>query len=198
MGVLALLVCQAFDLGTSPAEELPGISDLYWTPPHAAEERISAEVFAVWTRFDTGLRIDDAWGYGGDIKVGLDWGTAASVGMRLGYAGWDTDNDTQQTFPGRTRIRQYRIGAGGDFSTRHIDFGIYANVGLYHFHTIHVENDTSPFFEIEGSLGFKPVPFVKIGVVGMVTWTSSDFNRASTHLFTNHSIGPSVEVRFDF
>jgi hypothetical protein len=198
MTTLLILLCQAFDLGTSPGERLPTLAELEWSPPHAAEEKIGVEAFAVWTRWDPGLRIDDGFGFGADVKVGLDWGTPASLGFRMGYAGWDTDNDDQQTFPGRTRVGQYRFGFGGDFSSKHFDFSIYANSGLYHFHTRHVENDTKFFFEFEGSIKFKPVPYLKLGLVAMMTCTSTDFNRASSHLFTNHSIGPAVEITLMF
>ena len=197
MGTLLILMVQAFDLGLTPEPELPTIENLEWMPPHGAEERISVETFAVFTRFDPRIRVDDDWGVGADLKVGLDWGTASSLGFRVGYAGWNTQNDSNAP-PGGTRIRQYRFGVGGDFTGRHIEFGIYANAGLYHFHTKNVENDTKFFFEIEASVGYKPVSFLKLGIVGMVTWTSSDFNRGSSHLFTQHSIGPAIELKFEF
>ena len=116
----------------------------------------------------------------------------------MGYAGWSTENDDAKTFPGRTTISQYRTGIGGDFSTRHFEFGIYLNFGLYHFHTRHVDNDTALFYELEATAGFKPVPFLKLGLNGMVTCVNTNFNRASTHLFTHESIGPAVEIKFDF
>ncbi len=197
MGTLLILMVQAFDLGMTPDAELPTLENLEWMPPHGAEERISIEVFAILTRFDPRIRIDDDWGVGADLKVGLDWGTASSLGFRVGYAGWNTENDSNAP-PGGTRVSQYRFGVGGDFTTRHLEFGIYANAGLYHFHTTNVENDTKFFFELEGSIGVRPLPFLKLGVVGMVTWTSSDFNRGSSHLFTQHSIGPAIELRFEF
>ena len=198
MGVLVFLALQAFDLDPAETPELPSIENLDWAPRRPVEERLSAEVFAVWTRFDDSIRIDDAWGIGGDVKVGLNWGSGATLVMRLGYAGWETDNDDQQTASGRTHVRQYRIGVGGDFSTRHVEFGIYAVSGLYHFHSRRLDNDTKGFFELMASIGAKPWPFLKIGVVGMVTCTSSDYNRGSSHLFTQHSIGPSIEFKFEF
>jgi hypothetical protein len=197
MGTLVILLCQAFDLGGPPPEDLPRISDLNWTPrpPHGVEERIGAEVFAVWTRFDTGLRVDDAWGFGGDVKLGLDWGTPVTLNFKIGYAGWETDNDDQQTFSAKSKIRQYRFGVGGDFATPWLEFGLYAIFGLYHFHNV-ITNDTDAFFELQGSIAFKPMPHLKIGITGMTTFVSSNFNRAGTHLFTNQSIGPMVEVSF--
>jgi hypothetical protein len=197
MGTLVLLMCQALDLGVSPSEDLPRISDLEWTPrpPHEVEERVGADIFAVWTQFDTGLRLKDAWGYGGDFKIGMDWGKTVTLNFKLGYAGWDTDNDDQQTFSAKSKIRQYRFGVGGDFSTRWIDFGLYAITGLYHFHS-RITNDTNGFFELQGSITFKPFPHLKVGITGMTSFVSTDFNRAATHLFTNQSIGPMVEVSF--
>ena len=39
MGMLVILLCQELDLGVSPPEDLPRMSDLEWTSPpqHEAE-----------------------------------------------------------------------------------------------------------------------------------------------------------------
>ena len=197
MATLVILMCQALELGAAPPEDLPRISDLEWSPRPArvVEERIGAEVFVVYTRFDTGLRVDDAWGFGGDVKLGLDFGTPVILNFKLGYAGWDTDNDDQQTFAAKSKIRQYRFGVGADFSTPKLEFGLYAIFGLYHFHNV-ITNDTDTFFELQGSIAFKPLPHLKVGIIGMTSFVNSNFNRAGTHLFTNQSIGPMVEVSF--
>lgn len=200
MGTLVILFCQALDLGTSLAEDWPppASDPSGWAPAKLAEERISLEAFAIYTKWDPGIRIEDGWGFGADLKIGVNWVSAASLVARLGYAGWSTENDDSKTFPGHTDIAQYRFGVGGDFSTRHFDFGIYLNFGLYHFHARHVDNDTAFFVELEATAGYKPFPFLKLGLAGMVTFVNSNFNRASTHFFTNESIGPAVEVKFDF
>lgn len=198
MTTLVVFFLQAFDVGPTLAEDWPPGEPAEWAVPHGGEDRYSVEAYALYTKFDPGIRLEDGWGAGADVKVSIDWGTPARLVVRMGYAGWSTENDDSKTFPGRTSIGQYRLGFGGDFGAHRIEFGVYANVGLYHFHTRHVDNDTAPFFELEATAGFKPVPFLKVGLMGALTWVSTNFNRASTHLWLNESIGPSVEVKFDF
>jgi hypothetical protein len=198
MLTLVVLFCQAFEVAAPPPEEWPSFSDMEWTPARkVGEERFSVEAFAVYTKFDSGIRLEDGWGFGADMKIGVNWGGPTLV-VRLGYAGWSTENDDSKTFPGHTTIGQYRLGIGGDFAARHFEFGLYANMGLIHFHTRHVDNDTAPYFELEATAGYKPVPFLKVGLTGMLTWVNTNFNRASTHLWVNESIGPSVEVKIEF
>lgn len=196
MSSLLILLCQAFDLAATEAERLPTTMTLE-SPARAgaAEQHIGADVFAVWTKWDDGLRIDEGWGYGGDVKFGLEWGTPVMFNIKIGYAGWYTENDAQQTAPGHTQVAQYRIGVGGDFATKFFDFGIYANLGLFHFHS-RPDNDTARFFELQAIIAVKPFPHFKVGVTGMVTWVGTDYNRASTHTWTNHSIGPIIELTF--
>jgi hypothetical protein len=92
-------------------------------------------------------------------------------------------------------VRQYRVGVFGSFPFRFLEVGIGANVGGYRFRS-NVTSDTAGFFEFEGMLGARPSEFVWIGIVGMQTFSSSDFNHSSEHFLLNYSIGPAVELRF--
>jgi hypothetical protein len=176
-------------------ERLPSIGELEWQEKTIeVDAPIGVEVFAVWTRFDTGLKIEDHAGVGADLQFGWDYGVT-TLWLSLGYAGWDTQNDEDELAAAEVRIRQYRAGVSTYFSWRVLELGVGVTGGLYRFKRRH-ENDTSPFVEFEGSLGVRPVPAVRLGVLGLATHTQSSFNREHTHLFHNYSIGPFVEVRF--
>lgn len=196
MGALLIILCQAFDLGTPLEERLPEFSNLD-APIRAggAEQHLGVDVYALYIRWDSGLRLEDSWGYGGDVKFGLEWGTPVMLCFKLGYAGWRTDNDDSKTFAAVSNVREYRAGVGADFAAKFFDFGIYANFGVIHFHS-DPETDTARFFELQAVLAFRPAPHFKIGITGMVNWVGTDYNRASTHLFTNHCIGPIIEFIF--
>ncbi|HXX94428.1 MAG TPA: hypothetical protein VEN81_12400 [Planctomycetota bacterium] len=197
MGILAILMCQALDLASPRPEELPRMSLVEWEPQgrHPVEETFAVDAYALYTKWDEGLRMHDGWGFGGDLKIDLDWGSSFALAIKLGYLAWETDNIVSETFDAKSKIRQYRIGVGGDFDTEKIDFGIYVVTGLYHFHSV-ITDHTDPFFELQGSMMLKIVPHLKAGLTAMVDFVGTRYNRAARHLFTNASIGPTVEVSF--
>ena len=196
MSALLFLLCQSFDLASPEEFQLPRISEME-APARAgeAEQHLGADIFAIWTRWDDGLRLEDGWGFGGDLRYGIEWGTPVMLVVKVGYAGWYTDNDDSKTAPGAANVSQYRVGVGGDFAAKFFDFGIYANLGITHFHS-RPNNDTGRFFELQAILTVKPAPQVKIGITGIVNWVGTDYNRSTTHTWTNHSIGPIIEVMF--
>ncbi len=160
----------------------------------AAGEYIGVEAFALWTRFDDGLRIQEAWGVGADFRLGLVG--EHLIDLRLGYAGWNTENDEDELPAEGVWVRQYRAGLGLEIPLRKfVEVGFWINGGVYRFRR-DGEDDTSPYLEFMGTFGFRPVPNVKIGIVAMSTHTESSFNREHTHLFHNYSAGPGVEIRF--
>jgi hypothetical protein len=218
MIVLAMLLCQALpaslfdepsDFGT-PQEVRPDepakAPKSNGRQRHPLEIRLGVETYAVYTVFQSSMRIDYDWGFGGDLKIVGDWGRTANLVLRLGYAGWNTQVDSDSlAFPASAQVRQYRIGVGIDFTWRVIDFGLGINSGAYYFHTKElptdfVHSDTQGFFEMEATLGVKPAPFLKIGLIGMLTFTETGFNRPEGHsrLSVNESLGPSIELKFQF
>lgn len=162
--------------------------------PKELEDIVGLEIFALRTGFDDGLKIEDAWGLGADLKLGL--GGPTRTWLRLGYAGWNTENDEDELPAAGVWVRQYRIGVGFEIPFREvIDLGFWFDGGVYRFRRDH-EEDTSPYVEFLGTIGFRPVPNVRIGLMAMSTHTQSSFNHRHTHLYHNYSAGPAVEVRF--
>jgi hypothetical protein len=197
MATLLLVFCQIFELASPEDGKLPTWSELETSMPAVeVEQHLGFDVFAVWTRWDAAVRVNDGWGVGGDVKLGWEWGTPFLFNFKLGYAGWDTSNDPDKTFPGHADIRQYRVGVGVDlFAGKYFDFGGYVNFGYYHFQS-RPSDATSRFFELQGIVAVKPLPHLKIGLTGMITFVGTDFNRATTHTSANQSIGPLVELTF--
>jgi hypothetical protein len=196
MSWIVLFLCQTLDAGTFPPSPLPRIFEMQEPRERGdLEERIGAEAYALYTSWDSSLRIRDGWGGGIDLKLGVDTGSHAMLEFRLGYAAWNTTDDPSQAEPGMAKVRQYRLGVGGDFLVKHLEFGVYGNVGVYHFARTG-DSSTAGFLEFEGAMGWRPIPEVKIGLVGMLTFSNTDFNRSSTHFIVNGSIGPALEVKF--
>jgi hypothetical protein len=194
MHVALLLLCQAAALDGGP--ELPRIADLEWQEKkEPVEHLIGVEAFAFHTSFDTGLRIEDHAGVGVDVEFAFDFGTPRVFGFSLGAAGLNTENDDGLLPDDRVTVRQYRAGFWADFSFRFVEFGGAATVGVYRF-AREGENDTSPFIELEGNVGVRPMEQFKAGLLFMATHTQSSFNRTHTHLFHNYSWGLFVEFRF--
>jgi hypothetical protein len=188
--ILALLVQAAADDGLP----LPRLSDLEYRAPRATvEDFMGVEAFALWTRWDDGIHIDDHWGIGADLEFGWDYGVFRQA-ISLGFAGWGSDTDDLPD--AGVDIRQYRLGYALSFRIREVlELGGGITTGVYRFRRRN-ENDTSPYVEFEGSIGFRPLPMVRLGVLGLATHTQSSFNRSHTHLFHNYSAGPFVEVSF--
>src|SRR5262245_65870245 len=95
MTFIAALLLQA----ASATDELPRArqADLEAREPkdrHAKGQRdfMGVEVFALWTRWDDGIFIEDDWGVGADLEFGWDYGKFRQT-ISVGYAGWNTDLD---------------------------------------------------------------------------------------------------------
>jgi hypothetical protein len=200
MNVVMLLLLQSSLLsGPFPDEDLPRFGDLeQQVVKHHAEPYpwIGIEPLSVWTAFESGLHIQDAWGFGADAKVTLDFGKKALFGFRFGCLGWNTRTDSSPGIPNTgVTVREYRMGIYGEFPVRFLEFGLGANFGAYRFRREN-NNDTAGYFEFQGSFGVRPVEYVWLGVNVMQTFTVTKFNHSGDHFYTNYSIGPAVEVRF--
>ncbi len=191
MGILVAMILAG---GGSPLEPagLYDFADLQEVEDQAVY--VGFQAFGLWTRFDTGLRIEDAEGLGADFRLSLV-GTDL-VDFRFGFAGWNTGNDEDVLEPAGVRVRQYRAGLGFEVPLRRpLEVGFWVLGGVCRFRR-DGENDTSPYLEFMGSVGLRPVPAVWIGIVGMATHTQSSFNHEHTHLYHNYSAGPAVEIRY--
>lgn len=204
MNVLMLLLAQSMLSDAYAESKLPRFAEepvAQTEPrakgePHAAYPWFGIEPMAVWSTFGSGLHVRDAWGFGADATVTLDYGKGAMLGFRLGCLGWNTRTEPDAGIPAAAvTIRQYRIGIFGEFPVRFLEFGIGANVGGYRFRR-DGQNDTAGFFEFQGMIGGRPIEYVWIGIVGMQSFTSSNFNHNGDHFYVNYSIGPAVELRF--
>jgi hypothetical protein len=200
MNVVLLLAVQSLFAGAAPEESLPKFGDLEprassMQPQEEPYPWLGLEAMAVWTNFDSGLRIKNAWGFGGDATVTLDYGKRAFLGFRLGYVGWNTRTDGTAVPADSVWVRQYRLGIFGAFQFRFMELRIGAVAGGYRFRR-DGEDDTAGFFEFEAGLGARPSEFVWLGIRAMQTFTVSSFNHAGDHSYVNYSIGPAVEVRF--
>lgn len=195
---MTIIVALALALGGDDPLDLPSIGDLSWQDKGPGDEDpiqiVGVEAFAVSTQFDSGLLIEDEGGLGLDLN--FRWKPhKVRFGLSVGYAGWNTENDTDRLPAESVRIRQYRLGFGMEFPFRFVEFGLASTVGLYRFRS-DLDDDTSPYLELEGSIGFVPVPQVKFGLLGLASHVESSFNHKNTHLYHNYSLGIFVEVRF--
>jgi hypothetical protein len=198
MNALILAAVQAL-LSAPPGEtDLPRSFDPEWMEPRERQPIypwLGIEPMAVWTAFDSDWGVKNAWGYGADAIVTLDYGTQAFLGFRAGYIGWNTRVHTASSGDFGCWIRQYRIGVYGQFPFRFLEVGVGANTGGYRIRR-DGDGDTTGFFEFEAMLGARPSPYAWIGIVAMQTFSSSNFNTASEHFILNYSIGPAIELRF--
>src|SRR5262245_15218556 len=134
MNVLVMLAVQSLLAGAIPDDPLPRFDDLE-TPMSATQARgepypwLGLEAMAVWTNFESGLRIKNTWGYGGDATVTLDYGKKAFLGFRAGYLGWNTRNEGNAVPADSVWVRQYRIGLFGAFQFRFLELRIGALAG---------------------------------------------------------------------
>lgn len=160
------------------------------------EEIFGVEAFVMATSFDEGLHIDDAPGIGLDFNFRWRWNEKTRFGFSVGAAAWDPETDIDGLPDQDVDVAQYRAGVGFEFPFgRVVEFGLGATTGIYRFRT-NGDHDTSPFVELEGSLGFRPIPDLKIGGFILGTHTQSSFSRSHTHLFHNYSAGLAVEFSF--
>jgi hypothetical protein len=200
MNALTLLLLQSALLGgPTPADELPRFSEVELAQGGHQNEPypwIGLEPMAVWTSFDSGLHIENRWGFGADGKITLDFGKPVQLGIHFGCLGWNTHTQASLGIPETlVQVRQYRIGVAAEIPVRFLEFRIGANFGGYRFRR-DGDDDTAGFFEFQGGIGVRPSEFVWIGLSGMQTFTVSSFNHSSDHSYINYSIGPAVEVRF--
>jgi len=196
--LLVLLLQSSLLAGPNPADELPRFGELEPAQGHPGEPYpwIGIEPMANWTSFETGLHIEDRWGFGADGKITLDWDKKARLSFRFGCLGWNTRTRPGPGIPDASvDVRQYRFGVGGEFPVRFLEFRIGANFGAYRFRRDQ-HNDTAGFFEFQGSIGVRPNDYLWLGLNVMQTFTVTDFNHASDHSYANYMIGPAVEVRF--
>src|SRR6516162_4152314 len=167
MNDLILAAVQAL-LSAPPGEtDLPRSFDPEWMEPRERQPIypwLGIEPMAVWTAFDSDWGVKNAWGYGADAIVTLDYGTQAFLGFRAGYIGWNTRVHTKTEGDFGCWIRQYRVGVYGQFPFRFLEVGIGANVGGYRIRR-DGEGDTTGFFEFEAMLGARPSPYAWIGIV---------------------------------
>ena len=159
------------------------------------EEIFAVEAFLLTTSFDDGLHIGHAIGVGTDFNFRWRWNGKTRFGFHVGAAFWDADTDLGGLPDQDADIVQYRAGVGAEFPFSKVEIGLAATIGAYRFRTSG-EADTAPFLEFEGSLGFRPIPELKIGGLLMMTNTESSFTRSHDHFFTNYSAGLAVEWSF--
>ena len=202
MNAIVLLAVQSLFGGSAlsaPDDPLPKFGEL--ETPVSAQGRhepypwIGVEAMYVRTNFESGIRINDAWGLGADATITLDYGTRSFLGFRFGYVGWNTRTDDDSIAEESVWVRQYRVGLFGAFQARFLEFRIGAVTGGYRFRR-DGNNDTAGFLEFEAAVGGRPNEFIWLGVRVMQTWTVTDFNHKNNHGYVNYSIGPAVEVRF--
>jgi hypothetical protein len=193
---MTILLALAVVLGGGDPLDLPSIGDLSWQEPPDEEPKqiIGVEAFVLSTEFDGGLEIENAGGLGLDLNFRWKPGKVR-FGFSLGYAGWNTENDEDTRPSASVQVRQYRVGFGLEFPFRFVEFGIGSNVGIYRFRS-DLDDDSSPYVELEGSVGFVPHPMIRFGLLGLATHTESSFNHQNTHLYHNYSLGLFAEVRF--
>lgn len=198
MNILILATLQTLLAGPGADRDLPRTLDLDYMEPRERQPIypwLGIEPVALWTAFDHDWDVKNVWGYGADATVTLDYGTRAFLGFRAGYIGWNTRVEIAPGVEKSTWIRQYRIGIYGQFPFRFLEIGVGANVGGYRIRR-DGDGDTCGFFEFEGMLGARPSEFVWIGIVGMQTFSSSNFNHHNEHAIINYSVGPAFELRF--
>jgi hypothetical protein len=202
MNILSALLLQSALLGgPNPTDELPKFSEVELDARqggHQAEAYpwIGLEAMAVWTSFDSGLHIENRWGWGADGKITLDFGRKVNLAIHFGCLGWNTHTNPSEGIPETlVQVRQYRVGIAAEIPLRFLEFRVGANFGGYRFRR-QGDDDTAGFFELQGGIGARPTEFVWIGINAMQTFTVTSFNHSGDHSYINYSIGPAVEVRF--
>jgi hypothetical protein len=162
-------------------------------PAPGKEEIFGLEAFFVATDFDDDLGIDaDA---GGLLDLNFRWrkNGRTRFGFSLGVGLWDAETTGATNLD--VDVYQYRAGFGAEFPFSVMEIGLAGTLGMYDFKS-DFDDDRSPFFEIEFSVGWRPVPQLKIGGMLMITHTQSSFGTSGTHLYTNFSGGLGVEFTF--
>ncbi len=194
---MTLLCALAVAWSADDPFDLPSIGDLSVQEHAEGPHLIGVEAFALLTTFDSGFKMEDtAGGLGADLNFRWKPRGKVSFGFSLGFLGYNTENDEDRLPAASVRIRQYRAGFGVEFPARFMEFGLASTVGITRYRS-DFDDDSSPYCELEGNLGFVPAGgFVKVGLLGVTSYTQSSFNHTRTHLYHNYSAGVFVEIRF--
>src|SRR5256885_139684 len=99
MNLLMFLLAQSLMSDATAEERLPRFSEPAQMDHHVAYPWLGIEPMAVWSTFGSGLHIKDAWGFGADATVTLDYGKKALLGFRLGALGWNTRTEANPGIP---------------------------------------------------------------------------------------------------
>lgn len=188
---LALLT----DLGDLPRTLGEPLQEEKGAAPKGTAQVFAVEAFVLTTSFDEGIRLDDGVGGGVDFNFRWQYNGKTRMGFSVGVAGWDTETDIDFVPDQDVDIVQYRFGFGAEFPFSKVEIGLGVTAGVYRYRADD-DADTSPYLEFEASLGFRPVPMLKIGGMLLASHTQSSFARSHTHLFHHYSAGLGVEVGF--
>ena len=158
--------------------------------PEGKEEIFGLEAWYIATDFDEDSGIDADGG--GIVDLNFRWRkNRTRFGFSIGAGLWDAG--TTGAVDLDVDVFQYRAGFGAEFPFSQVEIGLGAAIGLYDFEC-DVDDDRAPFFEVEFSLGWRPIPQLKIGGLLMMTHMQSSFLTSSTHLYTNFSAGIGIEL----
>jgi hypothetical protein len=161
-------------------------------PPPDKEEIFGLEAFFVASDFDSDLPVDVDTG--GLIDLNFRWRKHRTrFGFSVGAGFWDAE--TRGALDLDVDVWQYRAGFGAEFPFSVMEIGLGTAIGLYDFKS-DLDDDRAPFLEVEFSLGYRPVPELKIGGLLIMTHTNSSFGTSDTHFYTNFSAGLGVEITF--
>ena len=143
---------------------------------------------AMLTRFDKGLDLKDAFG----------WGASATFGKHLffEYQRWET-RDEQGDAP--ATVQSYQLGLTGEHGfglEGDVTFALSVAGGLAHFSSSATRCDTGPIVSLrpEWKYYFNNRACFSLGGDFDFTWT--DFNHAHTHPRENQSFFLSIELAF--
>jgi len=158
--------------------------------PGDKEEIFGLEAWFIATDFDEDIGIDAE--AGGIVDLNFRWRkTRTRFGFSIGAGIWDAETTGAADLD--VDVFQYRAGFGAEFPFSAVELGLGATVGLYDFES-DADDDRAPFFEAEFSVGWRPIPQLKIGGLLSITHTQSSFGTSSTHLYTNFSAGLGIEL----
>ncbi len=153
---------------------------------------IGIRASVVYTGWDKDLDLESGPGYEIDFRGVFNPRSTTRYFAGLGFAGWNAENENPSV---DVDIWMYRLTGGIEVDFRTLDVGFAISTGAMYFHRTG-ESDDAPFLEFELSLGYKPTPYLRIGLVAIANHAYSAFNHKHNHLVHNYSVGPGVEFRF--